>query len=63
MGMIEDKIKQDLMQTIFGDSIKIYEFIDSRFKLDEEKRTEVISKINELNNELTNILKEVKLSW
>lgn len=62
MGMIEDKIKQDLMQTIFGDSIKIYEFIDSRFKLDEEKRTEVITKINELNNDLTNILKGVKLS-
>ena len=62
MGKIEDKIKQDLMQTIFGDSIKIYEFIDSRFNLDEEKRAEVISKINELNNQLTIILKETKLS-
>lgn len=62
MGKIEDKIKQDLMQTVFGDSIKIYEFIDSRFKLDEKTRTEVISKINDLNNELTIILKEVKLS-
>ena len=62
MGKIEDKIKQDLMQTIFGDSIKIYEFIDSRFKLDEKTRSEVISKINELNNDLTVILKEVKLS-
>lgn len=62
MGMIEDKIKQDLMQSIFGDSIKIYEFIDSRFKLDEKTRSEVISKINTLNNELSIILKEVKLS-
>ncbi len=62
MGMIEDKIKQDLMQSIFGDSIKIYEFIDSRFKLDEKTRSEVISKINTLNNDLTVILKEVKLS-
>lgn len=62
MGMIEDKIKQDLMQTIFGDSIKIYEFVDSRFKLDEKTRSEIISKINDLNNDLTVILKEVKLS-
>ena len=62
MGMIEEKIKQDLMQTIFSDSIKIYEFIDGRFKLDENTRSEIISKINILNNELTVILKEVKLS-
>ena len=60
--MIEEKIKQDLMQTIFSDSIKIYEFIDGRFKLDENTRSEIISKINILNNELTVILKEVKLS-
>ncbi len=62
MGKIENKIKEDLMQTIFADSIKIYEFIDSRFKLDEKTRSEVISKINELNNDLTIILKEIKLS-
>lgn len=62
MGKIEDKIKQDLMQEIFTDSFKIYEFIDTRFKLDEKNRTEIISKINSLNNELTILLKEVKLS-
>ena len=62
MGKIEDKIKQDLMSEIFTDSFKIYEFIDTRFKLNETQRTEIISKINSLNNDLTVMLKEIKLS-
>jgi hypothetical protein len=62
MGKIEEKIKQDLMSTIFTNTFKIYEFIDSRFSLDEKTRSEVIYKINGLNNELTVILREVKLS-
>lgn len=62
MGKIEDKIKQDLMSEIFTDVFKIYEFIDTRFKLEEEKRDEIIAKINGLNNDLTNMLKDVKLS-
>lgn len=62
MGKIEEKIKQDLMGEIFADSFKIYEFIDNRFKLSEEERTLIISKLNGLNNELTLILKEIKLS-
>jgi len=62
MGKIEDKIKQDLMSEIFTDTFKIYEFIDNRFKINEEDRTKIIAKINELNNELTTILKEIKLS-
>ncbi len=61
MGKIEDKIKQDLMQEIFSDSFKIYEFIDSRFKLEENQRSEIIAKINNLNNDLTLMLKELKL--
>ncbi len=62
MGKIEEKIKQDLMGEIFADSFKIYEFIDSRFKLSEEERTLIVSKLNGLNNDLTLILKEIKLS-
>jgi hypothetical protein len=61
MGKIEDKIKQDLMQEIFSDSFKIYEFIDTRFKLEENQRSEIIAKINNLNNDLTLMLKELKL--
>lgn len=62
MGKIEEKIKQDLMSHIFSDTVKIYEFIDGKFLLDEENRTLIIAKINKLNNELTNILKDIKLS-
>ncbi len=62
MGKIEEKIKADLLQQIFTDSFKIYEFIDSRFDLNEEEKTKVIQKINTLNNDLTTILKEIKLS-
>lgn len=62
MGKIEDKIKQDLLQEIFTDTFKIYEFIDNRFKLEEKQRGEVISKINQLNNDMTVLLKDIKLS-
>ncbi len=62
MGKIEEKIKQDLMGQIFSDTVKIYEFIDGKFSLSEEDRTLIIAKINTLNNELTTILKELKLS-
>lgn len=62
MGKIEEKIKQDLMGEIFADSFKIYEFIDNRFNLSEEEKNLIISKINGLNNDLTTILKEIKLS-
>ena len=62
MGKIEDKIKQDIMGQVFNDTFKIYEFIDGRFKLDEQNRTKIISKLNNLNDELTKILKEVRLS-
>lgn len=62
MGIFEDKIKADLLQSIYTDSIGIYEFIESRFDLSEDNRDEVIKKINTLNEELVTILKEVKLS-
>jgi len=62
MGKIEDKIKQDLLQSIFTDTFNIYEFINNRYDLSEEKRKIIISKINGLNNELTILLKDAKLS-
>jgi len=62
MGKIEDKIKQDLMQSIFTDTFNIYEFINNRYQLSEENRKIVIAKINTLNNELTVLLKDTKLS-
>jgi hypothetical protein len=62
MGIVEDKIKEDLMQSIYADSISIYEFIESRFALSEDNRDAVIKKINTLNDDLIGILKDVKLS-
>jgi len=62
MGIIEDKIKADLLQSVYADSIAIYEFIESRFILDDKTRDEVIKKINTLNDDLATVLKETKLS-
>lgn len=62
MGKIEEKIKNDLMQDIFSDTYKIYQFIEGRFKLEEKEKQAVITKLNNLNNELTIFLKEKKLS-
>jgi len=62
MGIIEDKIKLDLMQTIFNDSASIFEFIENRFHLSDAQKKEVIDKINACNNDLNKILKEAKLS-
>ena len=61
MGIVEDKIKADLMQSVYADSVSIYEFIESRFDMGDDKRDEVIKKINTLNDELLKILKDVKL--
>ena len=62
MGIIEDKIKEDLMQTIFADTANIYDFIESRFTLEDEKRNELIAKLNAFNNDLSLLLKSAKLS-
>lgn len=62
MGIIEDKIKEDLMQTIFADTANIYDFIESRFALEDKKRHELIAKLNAFNNDLSLLLKSAKLS-
>ncbi len=62
MGILEEKIKQDLMQKIFTDSLKIYENIDSKFSMSNEQKDKVLEKITDLNKDLQEILKELKLS-
>lgn len=62
MGIIEDKIKEDLMQTIFADTENIYDFIESHFALEDKKRHELIAKLNAFNNDLSLLLKSAKLS-
>jgi len=62
MGQIEERIKAELMLNIFGDTSNIYDFIESRFDLDEEQRDRFITLLNQFNNDLSTLLKEVKLS-
>jgi len=62
MGIIEDKIKEDLMQSIFADTANIYDFIESRFALEDEKRHKLIAQLNAFNNDLSLLLKSAKLS-
>lgn len=61
MGMFEEQIKQELMQTLFSDTLKIYETINSKFDLDDKQKNEVISKLSQLNLELGEVLKNTKL--
>lgn len=62
MGIFEEKIKQDIVQTIFTDTLKIYEKINGKFDLKEEDKNKVLEKITSFNNDLNLILKEIKLS-
>lgn len=62
MGLFEEKIKQDIVQTIFTDTLKIYEKINGKFDLKEEDKNKVLEKITSFNNDLNLILKEIKLS-
>lgn len=62
MGIIEDKIKEEVMQTIFADTANIYDFIESRFSMDEIKRAELIAILNSFNDNLTKVLKPIKLT-
>lgn len=62
MGIIEDKIKEDLMQSIFADTGNIYDFIENRFALETSVRNELISTLNNFNSELSQLLKQSKLA-
>jgi len=56
MGKVEDKIKAEIMQQVFLDTLKIYEFLENRFDLDEETKDKLISKLHEINSSLEDIL-------
>jgi len=62
MGIIEDKIKEDLMQSIFADTGNIYDFIENRFALEASVRNELITTLNNFNSELSQLLKKSKLA-
>ncbi|ADG91939.1 chromosome partition protein [Arcobacter nitrofigilis DSM 7299] len=62
MGLFEDKIKQEIMQNIFADSLKMYETIDNKFTLSPEEKQKILEKISTLNNDLNTLIKDIKLS-
>jgi hypothetical protein len=62
MGKIEEKIKNSIMQELFGKTSEIYEFLETRYQLDDKTRSEIIAKLNTLNNDISSILKDTKLS-
>jgi hypothetical protein len=62
MGKIEEKIKNSIMQELFGKTSEIYEFLETRYQLDDKTRSEIIAKLNTLNNDVSSILKDTKLS-
>lgn len=61
MGLFEEQIKKELMQTLFTDTLKIYETINSKFDLTADERKAVLEKLSDLNSQLAEILKNTKL--
>lgn len=62
MGFLEEKIKQDLMQSIFTSNLKTFETIDSKFKLESKDKEKMLNLISKFNEELNSLLKNAKLS-
>ena len=62
MGKFEAKIKEEVMQSLFNDTTKIYEMIETRFMLDDASRSALIALCNQFNNDLSLMLKESKLA-
>jgi hypothetical protein len=62
MGLLEERIKQDLIQSIFTDSLKTFETIDSKFKLSNDEKSKVLDMVSQFNQELSTLLKNAKLS-
>lgn len=47
---IQQKIKDELVKELFSNIDNIYDFLDSRFKLDEVATQDIIKKLNELKD-------------
>jgi molecular chaperone GrpE (heat shock protein) len=61
MGMIEEKIKEQIMSEIYSEVTNVYDYIENKFELTQNQQDEIIKSLNNLNSDLLKILKEAKL--
>ena len=47
---IQEKIKAELVKEVYSNIDNIYDFVESRYKLDEHCNNEIIKKLNELKD-------------
>ncbi len=59
---IQQKIKEELIKEVFSNIDNIFDFLDSRFKLDEMGSNELIKKLNELKDVVYNTSQFCELS-
>lgn len=59
---IQQKIKEELLKEVFTNIDNIYDFLDSRFKLDEVANETLIKKLNELKDVVYNTSQFCELS-
>jgi hypothetical protein len=59
---IQQKIKEELVKEVFSNIDNIFDFLDSRFKLDEMGSNELIKKLNELKDVVYNTSQFCELS-
>lgn len=59
---IQQKIKEELLKEVFTNIDNIYDFLDSRFKLDEVANETLVKKLNELKDVVYNTSQFCELS-
>lgn len=59
---IQQKIKEELPKEVFTNIDNIYDFLDSRFKLDEVANETLVKKLNELKDVVYNTSQFCELS-
>ena len=50
MSNIQEKIKEQLLQEVFSNIDNIYDFMETRFEMDEHCNSDIVKKLNELKD-------------
>ena len=59
---VEEKIKEEVMKTTYGNIDMLFDYMDQRFELSEESRTIIIRELNKLKDQLYLIAANSRLS-